>query len=69
MLCCQRVGDLDSMTPAKDVLKIFCNYVFNKTKNKQRKNLSLYLLPKFWQPVYTQRELIYLDLHCIDLIT
>lgn len=65
MLCCQRVGDPESMAAAKDVLK----NVFNKTKNKQRKNLSLYLLPKFWQPVYTQRELIYLELHCIDLIT
>lgn len=57
------------MMPAKDVLKKICNYVFNKTKNKQRKNVSLYLLPKFWQPIYMQRELIYLELHCIDLIT
>lgn len=39
MLCCQRVGDLDSMAAAKDVLK----NVFNKTKNKQKKFKSLFI--------------------------
>lgn len=33
MLCCQRVGDLESMAAAKDVLK----NVFNKTKNQTEK--------------------------------
>lgn len=42
MLCCQRVGDLESMAAAKDVLK----NVFNKTKNQTEKKFKSLFITK-----------------------